>query len=386
MKSPGSCSVRWSGLWYRKEGSGAVACDRAGSPVLWSALSSPPRRFFFFFFAWLCSTVKLNILHRPFLSRSLSVISVKSAPPLPSPSVFTGFFWPRAGHSAEADFPRLPKGYFTRIPIRSLSITNVPNHLQKNLFILLWWWIDLTQLCGKETLFSNIFLTPIDPFTAFFYIGFISICCCSYYLLYASNPPRHTTTSHILWGGGALCQCCGKTRVMQPRCHFRVTNRQWQTIRKGTRVEWCRWQTAMTYGFFGLQSAWRIRLLAQVSNGTITQSAMWNPYVFFRLNFSSYKITPLLKRSAPSPIPCHQSIPSKPAFFLLQGRGGKKNQCCNLFFLPPPIRNWNGKSNERQADNCFINIPWLPYKGQCRMIMSRGYDEDKMWNWTARRQ
>lgn len=33
-------------------------------------------------------------------------------------------------------FPRLPKGYFTKIPIRSLPITNVPNHLQENLFTL----------------------------------------------------------------------------------------------------------------------------------------------------------------------------------------------------------------------------------------------------------
>lgn len=76
-----------------------------------------------------------------FFSPSLSVISVKSVYPLPSPPppspfpIYTGF-WPRAGHFTEADFPRLPEGYFTRIPIRSLPITNVPNHLQKNLFIL----------------------------------------------------------------------------------------------------------------------------------------------------------------------------------------------------------------------------------------------------------
>lgn len=81
-----------------------------------------------------------------FLSLSLSrlsVISLKSMLPPPSPSLplYTGF-WPRAGHFTEADFPRLPKGYFTRIPIRSLPITNVPNHLQKNLFTLCGYFMD----------------------------------------------------------------------------------------------------------------------------------------------------------------------------------------------------------------------------------------------------
>lgn len=73
--------------------------------------------------------------------------------------------------------------------------------------------------------------------------------------------------------------------MMQPCCHFRVTNRQWQTIRKGTRVEWCRWQTAMTYGFFGLQSRRHIQVF-QVSDGTITQSEMWNPYIFVDLKLT----------------------------------------------------------------------------------------------------
>lgn len=59
---------------------------------------------------------------------------VSAPPPLPLP-LYTGF-WPRVGHFTEADFPRLPKGCFTKTPIRSLPITNVPNHLQKNLFTL----------------------------------------------------------------------------------------------------------------------------------------------------------------------------------------------------------------------------------------------------------
>lgn len=69
------------------------------------------------------------------LSRCLSSLWSLSSPPPPPLPLCTGF-WPRACHFTEADFPRLPKGYFTRIPIRSLPITNVPNHLQKNLFTL----------------------------------------------------------------------------------------------------------------------------------------------------------------------------------------------------------------------------------------------------------
>lgn len=129
----------------------AAACDRAGSLDSNSIIISPFQ--VFSIFSRLCSTVELNIVHGwrfpesllslSYPSRSLSlplslsVISVKSErPPQTPPSPLHRVFWPRAGHFTEADFPRLPKGYFTRIPIRSLPITNVPNHLQKNLFTL----------------------------------------------------------------------------------------------------------------------------------------------------------------------------------------------------------------------------------------------------------
>lgn len=129
----------------------AAACDRAGSLDSNSIIISPFKSSAFFrdyAQQWnltssmggdslrVCSLSlsypPLSVCLSPPLS--LSVISVKSTPPPPLP-LYTGF-WPRAGHFTEADFPRLPKGYFTRIPIRSLPITNVPNHLQKNLFTL----------------------------------------------------------------------------------------------------------------------------------------------------------------------------------------------------------------------------------------------------------
>lgn len=124
----------------------AAACDRAGSLDSNGIIIRPFQ--VFSVFPRLCPTVELNIIHGLRFLQSLlallffcvclpsrAVCHLSEVPPLPTSPLYTGF-WPRAGHFTEADFPRLPKGYFTRIPIRSLAITNVPNHLQENLFTL----------------------------------------------------------------------------------------------------------------------------------------------------------------------------------------------------------------------------------------------------------
>lgn len=118
----------------------------------------------------------LSLLHScVFLSLplSLSVIPLKSKLPPPPLPLCTGF-WPRACHFTEADFPRLPKGYFTRIPIRSLPITNVPNHLQKNLF----------TLCGNSFIWLpqkkrtfNMHFTLIQSLTVFSTFSLFDIAC-----------------------------------------------------------------------------------------------------------------------------------------------------------------------------------------------------------------
>lgn len=205
----------------------------------------------------LCLPVCLPVCHSPPLT--LSSLWSLCLLPLPLP-LYTGF-WLRAGHFTEADFPRLPKGYFTRTPIKSLLITNVPNHLQKNLFIL----------CGNGFTWHR----PLEPSPAF-KVHFIWVELCIEFSTFGLIPlspmslKSFPSQGNATWcrGGQAMCQCCRKTRMMQLRCHFRVTNRLWQTIRKGKRLEWCHWQTAMTFGSFGLQSASRIQCLPQVSNGS----------------------------------------------------------------------------------------------------------------------
>lgn len=170
----------------------AAACDRAGSLDSNSITISP-----FKSSAFLCDYAQQWNLRLSMGRDSLRVCSLSLSflpvsvclslpfchlceayvsPPLASPplSLYTGF-WPRAGHFTEADFPRLPKGYFTRIPIRSLPITNVPNHLQKNLF----------TLCGNgfiwhgllwRNLAVNMHFPPPESFPLFYMFGlFLSI-------------------------------------------------------------------------------------------------------------------------------------------------------------------------------------------------------------------
>lgn len=165
----------------------AAACDRAGSLDSNSIIISPFKSSAFFrdyAQQWNLTSsmggdsLRVCSLSYPSasLSRSLSSLwSLCPLPPLPpSPPLYTGF-WPRAGHFTEADFPRLPKGYFTRIPIRSLPITNVPNHLQKNLF----------TLCGNGFIWHgslwrnsvfNMHFPPIESLTVFSTFGlFLSV-------------------------------------------------------------------------------------------------------------------------------------------------------------------------------------------------------------------
>lgn len=77
------------------------------------------------------------------------------------------------------------------------------------------------------------------------YVWFILICFCVDYLIFAFKSSSHYAFRHsaILHNIEVVEHCvsaAGKTSMMQLCCHFRVTNRQWQTIRKGERVEWCR--------------------------------------------------------------------------------------------------------------------------------------------------
>lgn len=159
----------------------AAACDRAGSLDSNSIIISPFKSSAFlrdYAQQWNLTSsmggdslrvrsLSLTLLCLSFsLPLPLSVISVKSMTPPPSLPLYTGF-WPRAGHFTEADFPRLPKGYFTRIPIRSLPITNVPNHLQKNLFTLCgngFIWHGLLQ---RNSAFNMHLNPPIESLTVF---------------------------------------------------------------------------------------------------------------------------------------------------------------------------------------------------------------------------
>lgn len=159
----------------------AAACDRAGSLDSNSIIISPFKSSAFFrdyAQQWnltssmggdslgVCSLSLSYPSLSVFLSLSLSCFlsSLWSLRPPPLP-LYTGF-WPRAGHFTEADFPRLPKGYFTRIPIRSLPITNVPNHLQKNLFTLCGNGFIWHGLLWRISTF-NIHSTPIETLPLF---------------------------------------------------------------------------------------------------------------------------------------------------------------------------------------------------------------------------
>lgn len=93
-------------------------------------------------------------------------------------------------------------------------------------------------------------ISPNESFTVFCIFGLIFICHCLW-ICPKSSPQYGLRHSAILHNAEVVEHCvsaAGKTRMMQLCCHFRLTNRQWQTIRKGKRVEWYRWQTAMTFG------------------------------------------------------------------------------------------------------------------------------------------
>lgn len=62
-------------------------------------------------------------------------------------------------------------------------------------------------------------------------LAFKSSSCCAFH---------YSTVLHNVEVVEHCVSAAGKTSVMQLCCHFGVTNRQWQTIRKGERVQWCR--------------------------------------------------------------------------------------------------------------------------------------------------
>lgn len=108
--------------------------------------------------------------------------------------------------------------------------------------------------CTKEAQHLTCSFPQLILFTVFSTFGlFLSVAC----LAFKSSSRCAFHYSTVLHNVEVVEDCvsaAGKTSMMQLCCHFRVTNRQWQTIRKGERVQWCRWQTAMTFGSFGLQS------------------------------------------------------------------------------------------------------------------------------------
>lgn len=106
----------------------------------------------------------INVRGRRFL-KSFSLLPSQVAPSHVAPPLFpsTQSFGQEPATSLRQIFPRLPKGYFTKIPIRSLPITNVPNHLQENLF----------TLCASGFLWQP---PPIHPVTVFVTFGlFLSV-------------------------------------------------------------------------------------------------------------------------------------------------------------------------------------------------------------------
>lgn len=148
--------------------------------------------------------------------------------------------------------------------------------------------------------------------------------------------------------------------VLQVWCNS-VVILEWQIdsgrpSERGLIVKWCCWQTAVTFGSFCLQSARHIQCLPQVSNSVNMHGLQWRkarpialitfelskPIIFEIIIFKALlvghvKSYLIHKRSikqslynskreaqslkllstSPSPIPCHQRIPSKPASFLL---------------------------------------------------------------------
>lgn len=97
--------------------------------------------------------------------------------------------------------------------------------------------------CSEESQHLTFTLPQLKLLLYFPFIFFIlySTDCPIYAFKMSSRYALHH--SAILHNAEVLEHCvsaAGKTSVMQPCCHLRVTNRQWQTIRKGERVEWCR--------------------------------------------------------------------------------------------------------------------------------------------------
>lgn len=112
-------------------------------------------------------------------------------------------------------FPRLPKGYFTKIPIRSLPITNVPNHLQENLF----------TLCASGFLWQP----PPTPHSS-------SYCICYVWVIFVC----HSLTS-ICRGGGASWRCYRKKpKYDATLLSFRSDKYTVAEHQKGGGAVWCR--------------------------------------------------------------------------------------------------------------------------------------------------
>lgn len=220
-----SCSAKQPGLVAAAQLCGsqllpATVLDRWTAIALLSALSVPQ----LFFFSKLCGTVELNTTHgwrflKNMLSLSLPGRSLSGCLSFPPP------LFPLA-HRALAKswplhwgnfFPGSPKAILPRFP---LDLYPLP------MFQIIYRRIYLLYVLADS--FGNPAKEPPYSFIdCICYIWFIFVC----HTLSALGFPSQSRR-----GGGASWRCFRKkkkTSMMQLCCHLRVTNTQWQTIRKG---------------------------------------------------------------------------------------------------------------------------------------------------------
>lgn len=167
-----------------------------------------------------------------------------SLPPPLSPS--TQGFGQEPATSLRQIFPGSPKAILPGFP---LDLYPLP--MFQVIYRRIYLFYVVMNSFAKPILNETLLLTCMnESFTVFCIFGLIFICHCLW-ICPKSFPQYALRHSAILHNAEVVEHCvsaAGKTRMMQLCCHFRLTNRQWQTIRKGKRVEWYRWQTAMTFG------------------------------------------------------------------------------------------------------------------------------------------
>lgn len=179
--------------------------------------------------------MELNTIHGwRFLENSLSLSlpgrSLSCCLSFPSSFIpRTQSFGQELASSSRQIFPGFPKAILPRFPL------------------------DLYPLPMFQIIYRRIYLLyvvmriPLATLKSPLFIHWLYLLYLVYFCL---SQPLHTGLSirglQRWWRLMAPLQ--KKTSMMQLCCHLRVTNTQWQTIRKGEeKAVWCHWQIAMTF-------------------------------------------------------------------------------------------------------------------------------------------